>query len=94
MSEIQAITTSATEVKSKRGGRRPNAGRKPNYLKRLGIKAITAAEILAHVDEPDLWKGLLHHKNPHVRLQTLQYLTDRKESKLAMIEAEVVADHA
>jgi len=31
-----------------RGGRRPGAGRKPNYLKRLAIKPITAAEILAH----------------------------------------------
>jgi hypothetical protein len=31
-----------------RGGRRAGAGRKPNYLKRLAIKPITAAEILAH----------------------------------------------
>jgi hypothetical protein len=31
-----------------RGGRRPGAGRRPNYLKRLGIKPMTAAEILAH----------------------------------------------
>ena len=38
-------TVRTSEEVSKRGGRRPGAGRKPNYLKRLGIKAITAAEI-------------------------------------------------
>jgi len=64
-----------------RGGRRPGAGRKPNYLKRLGIKAITAAEILAHFSEIDLWKALLTHKNPTIRLQTIQYLTDRRDGK-------------
>jgi hypothetical protein len=55
----------------------------PNYLKRLGIKAITAAELLAHVDEPELWKGLLTHKTPDVRLRTLQYLnrSPGRESK-------------
>jgi hypothetical protein len=67
--------------KNLRGGKRPGAGRKPNYLKRLGIKAITAAEILAHHDEPELWKGLLTHKSPDVRLRTLQYLTDRRDGK-------------
>jgi len=64
-----------------RGGKRPGAGRKPNYFKRLGIKAVTAAEILAHHDEPELWKGLLTHKSPDVRLRTLQYLTDRRDGK-------------
>jgi hypothetical protein len=64
-----------------RGGKRPGAGRKPNYLKRPGIKAITAAETLAHVNEPELWKGLLNHKSPDVRLRTLQYLTDRRNGK-------------
>jgi len=72
---------SGVEVKSRRGGKRVGAGRKPNYLKRLGIKAITAAELLAHVDEPELWKGLLTHKSPDVRLRTLQYLTDRRDGK-------------
>jgi hypothetical protein len=64
-----------------RGGKRPGAGRKPNYLKRLGIKAITAAEILAHFSEIDLWRGLLNHKSAAIRLQTLQYLTDRRDGK-------------
>ena len=69
------------EANSRRGGRRPGAGRKPNYLKRLGIKAITAAEILAHHDEPELWAGLLRHKSPDIRLRTLQYLVDRRDGK-------------
>jgi hypothetical protein len=80
----QAIQEPADERKTLpkgRGGKRPGSGRKPNYLKRLGIKAITAAEILAHHDEPELWKGLLTHKSPDVRLRTLQYLTDRRDGK-------------
>lgn len=69
------------KIKGKRGGPRPGSGRKPNYLKRLGIKAITAAEILAHHDEPNLWYALLHHKSPDIRLRTLSYLTDRRDRK-------------
>jgi hypothetical protein len=63
------------------GGKRAGSGRKPNYLKRLGIKAITAAELLAHVNEIELWKGLLNHKSADVRLRTLSYLTDRRDGK-------------
>jgi hypothetical protein len=63
------------------GGKRPGSGRKPNYLKRLGIKAITAADLLAHVNEIELWKGLLNHKSADVRLRTLSYLTDRRDGK-------------
>src|SRR5262245_50458562 len=64
-----------------RGGKRPGAGRKPNYLKRLGIEPSNAAKILAHFDELDLWRDLLNHKAPSIRLQTLQYLTDRRDGK-------------
>lgn len=45
------------------------------------MKAITAAEILAHHNEPDLWRGLLHHKSADIRLRTLQYLVDRRDGK-------------
>jgi hypothetical protein len=68
MSERQEIP--AVKIKGKRGGPRPGSGRKPNYLKRLGIKAITPAEILAHHDEPKLWYALLQHKSPDIRLRT------------------------
>jgi hypothetical protein len=64
-----------------RGGRRPGAGRKPDYLKRLGIKALTAAEILAHFNEIELWQGLLNHKSADIRLRTLSYLIDRRDGK-------------
>lgn len=69
------------KVRKPVGGKRPGSGRKPNYLKRLGIKAITAAELLAHVNEIELWKGLLNHKSADVRLRTLSYLTDRRDGK-------------
>ena len=36
-----------TPDKPGRGGRRPGAGRKPNYVKQLLIRPITAAEIVA-----------------------------------------------
>ena len=65
----------------KRGGKRPGSGRKPDYLKRLGIKAITAAEILAHHNEIEMWAGLLRHKSADIRLRTLSYLTDRRDGK-------------
>jgi hypothetical protein len=81
MSETAVNMTAEQLVKRPRGGKRIGAGRKPNYLKRLGIKAITAAEILAHHDEPELWRGLLNHKSPDIRLRTLQYLTDRRDGK-------------
>jgi hypothetical protein len=81
MSQTGTIALQQNGMPKGRGGKRPGAGRKPNYLKRLGIKAITAAEILAHHDEPELWKGLLTHKSPDVRLRTLQYLTDRRDGK-------------
>jgi len=86
MSEMETIAVSETletepqsTLPKGRGGKRPGAGRKPNYLKRLGIKAVTAAEILAHVDEVELWLGLLQDKN--YKLQALQYLTDRRDGK-------------
>jgi hypothetical protein len=77
----EALEGIGTQERSRRGGRRSGAGRKPNYLKRLGIKALTAAEILAHHNEPDLWAGLLNHKSPDIRLRTLQYLVDRRDGK-------------
>jgi hypothetical protein len=45
---MSAERGTASSPRTGRGGRRPGAGRKPNYLKHLGIKPITAAEILAH----------------------------------------------
>jgi hypothetical protein len=78
-----AITQPEPIIKVRKpvGGKRPGSGRKPKYLKRLGIKAITAAEILAYHYEIDLGRGLLNHKAADIRLRTLSYLTDRKDGK-------------
>lgn len=73
--------TNETKLKPGRGGKRPGSGRKPNYFKRLGIKAITAAEILGRHDEPELWAALLRHPSADIKLRTLQYLVDRRDGK-------------
>jgi hypothetical protein len=51
------------ESKQSRGGKRPGAGRKPNLAKRLlsGVKAKTAADILAKIDTEALVDDLLKH---------------------------------
>jgi hypothetical protein len=56
--------------RSGRGGRRPGAGRKPNYLKRLSLNPITAAEIIArrHPESAALTPG---------ELATLQSITSK-----------------
>jgi hypothetical protein len=72
-----------TEEKKKdgRGGRRKGAGRKPNYLKKMGASPLTAAHLLAHVDELKLWEHLLHDKSSDVRMRALSYLTDRRDGR-------------
>jgi hypothetical protein len=60
---------------------RSKIDRGPLDRRNTSLKAITEAEILAHFEELDLCKGLLTHKSPSIRLQTLQYLTDRRDGK-------------
>lgn len=67
--------------RSTRGGVRVGAGRKPNYLKRLGMEPLTAAKILANVDELEMWLGLLRDADRKIALDTLKYLTDRRDGK-------------
>jgi hypothetical protein len=69
------------KVKGKIGGRRPGAGRKPDYFKRLGITPLTAAQILQRYDEREAWHWFLKHKNPAVRFKAWEYLTDRRDGK-------------
>jgi hypothetical protein len=80
---LEQVKSAPEAIKERkgRGGRRPGAGRKPDYLKRLGITPMKAAEILAHHDEPKLWSGLLNSKSEDVRFRTLSYLTDRRDGK-------------
>ena len=69
----------SNESKRKRGGKRPGAGRKPNYAKRLlsGVKPLTAAEALEGIDVKAVVHDLLKHGSRPVKLQTLTVLWDR-----------------
>jgi hypothetical protein len=59
------------------GGKRPGAGRKPDYFKRLQVKPLTAAQILARYPEDEA----LEHEEPEIRLKARIYLTDRRDGK-------------
>jgi len=80
-SALERQSEQSEQSKSKRGGKRAGAGRKPNYFKRLGIKATDAAQILAHQDVPAMWDFFLRHKNPRIRLDAWKYLHDRAYGK-------------
>jgi hypothetical protein len=67
--------------KGKPGGKRPGAGRKPDYVKRLGITPVNAAQIMARYDEHEAWGWFLKHPSASIRLQAWQYLTDRRDGK-------------
>ena len=69
----------SNESKPRRGGKRPGAGRKPNYAKRLlsGVKPLTAAETLEGIDVKAVVHDLLKHGSRPVKLQTLTVLWDR-----------------
>jgi hypothetical protein len=71
------VTNVKDNKPERRGGRRKGAGRKPNYLKRLGLKPATAAQLLATVDEEKLVTALLHDKSADVRLRTWTTLREQ-----------------
>ena len=60
-----------------RGGPRPGAGRKPDYFKKLGIKPISAHELLQALDIPKIIGDLINDRNPQIRLATLTMLLNR-----------------
>ena len=74
-----AESNDSKESKPQRGGKRPGAGRKPNYAKRLlsGVKPVTAAEALEGVDVRAIVHDLLKNGSRPVKLQTLTVLWDR-----------------
>jgi hypothetical protein len=65
--------------KERRGGRRRGAGRKPNYLKKVGLPPVTANVILGNFDVVRIWSTLLNSKDEDVRLRTICYLTNREQ---------------
>jgi hypothetical protein len=76
-----------------KGGYRPGAGRKPSLATKLaravefietnGTKAeqSTATRILGAINEVEQWGKLLGDKNPRIRMESLKYLTDRRDGK-------------
>ena len=78
----------------RRGGKRQGAGRKPKPKIELKANKGIASTVLATLggkyknvtlpSEQDLWFGLLLQKeDPRLRLDTLKYLTDRRDGKPA-----------
>jgi hypothetical protein len=60
-----------------KGGWRPGAGRKPDYFKKLGIKPISAHELLQALDIPKIIGDLINDRNAQIRLATLTMLLNR-----------------
>jgi hypothetical protein len=79
MEEQKWPEAESTESKTKRGGKRPGAGRKPNLARRLlkGVKPATAAEALEGIDVKAIVHDLLKNGSKSVKLQTLTVLWDR-----------------
>jgi hypothetical protein len=67
------------ESKSKRGGKRPGAGRKPDLTKLL-LKGVSRNTILAAVENVDVGSviiGLLKSKREQTRIEALHFIFDR-----------------
>jgi len=62
--------------KSKRGGKRPGAGRKPNLAKRLAsvLKPMTAAEILQQVDVPGVFSDIFKKRQQAAQIASCKRL--------------------
>jgi len=79
--EIASQTDSkqSEEPKSKRGGKRPGAGRKPNLTKIL-LKGVSRETILAACENVDVGSviiGLLRSKREQSRIEALHFIFDR-----------------
>src|SRR5215831_4933348 len=85
--------TDSTESKSKRGGKRPGAGRKPNLAKRLlkGFSRDAILEAAGNIDVGAVITGLLKSKREKTRLETLVFVRDsvlgRPGSPVVMVSA-------
>lgn len=76
--EIATQCESEQSKPSKRGGKRPGAGRKPNLAKRLlkGFSRDAIAEAIANVDCGAVIASLLKSKRERTKLETLVFLRD------------------
>ena len=76
------VLAESVESKSKRGGKRPGAGRKSNPTKLLrGVSRETLAAGVANIDIAAVLAGLLRSKREIIRLQTLNFVYDRMLGK-------------
>jgi len=68
----------SSESKSKRGGKRPGAGRKPNLAKRLlkGFSRDALLEAADNIDVGAVITSLLRSKREKTRLETLLFVRD------------------
>src|SRR5215467_5475842 len=68
----------SAESKSKRGGKRPGAGRKPNLAKRLlkGFSRDAILEAAGNIDVGAVITSLLKSKREKTRLETLVFVRD------------------
>jgi hypothetical protein len=75
---VAEIVPQPVSTHSKRGGKRPGAGRKPNLAKRLlkGFSRESIAEAVADMDVRTVIIGLLKSKSDRTRLETLAFLRD------------------
>jgi hypothetical protein len=73
-----AQVADSTESKSKRSGKRPGAGRKPNLAKRLlkGFSRDAILEAAGNIDVGAVITGLLKSKREKTRLETLVFVRD------------------
>src|ERR1700681_2845361 len=70
------------------GGARPGAGRKPGA--RSLVTRSKGEAILETVNEEKIWQRLLRSRNDRIVLDTLKYLTDRRDGKpVQAVAAEV-----
>jgi hypothetical protein len=79
----RAESKESEEPKSKRGGKRPGAGRKPNLAKVL-LKGVSRNTILAATEGVDVGAiivGLLKSTREQTRLETLHFVFDRVVGK-------------
>lgn len=82
-----------TQTVSRRGGKRPGAGRKPGaqgpsatkmYVRQLldrPLPNVRAHNVLDLVNEAQLWARLLGSDDERVVMNSLMYLTDRRDGK-------------
>ena len=77
--QVTPQAESSESKPTKRGGKRPGAGRKPNLAKRLlkGCSPEAIAEAVATVDVGGIIIGLLRSKREKTRIETLVFVWDR-----------------